>query len=220
MPGIRVGGTRIAGVLFDCYGTLIDILTDEGDPATYRMLARWLLYQGVLIEPDTLRSVYEERVAGTLAKSREEHPDIRIEDVFAGICADYSIQKDTPLDSGIHAARAFRAASLRRLAPIPGSLRLLDAWSGVPFALVSNGQRVFSEPELAAAGLAGRFAVVLFSSDLGIQKPDPKIFRHALAGLGIEPGGALFIGDSYENDIAPARALGMQAIHIRDAWQL
>jgi putative hydrolase of the HAD superfamily len=214
-----VGGTRIAGVLFDCYGTLVDILTDEGDPATYRTLARWLLYQGVLIEPEALRSVYDERVKSALATSPLEHPDIRIEEVFAGICADYRSGDVLPW-LGIHAARTFRAASLRHLAPLRESLRLLDAWGDVPFALVSNGQRVFSEPELAATGLAGRFAVVLFSSDIGIQKPNPEIFRRALAGLGIEAGKALFVGDSHENDIVPAEALGMQALHIEDAWSL
>ena len=48
-------------------------------------------------------------------------------------------------------------------------------------------------------------------SRFGRTKPHPEIFRHALALLGVEPEEAAMIGDSYEDDIEGARALGMKA---------
>ncbi|WP_235855572.1 HAD family hydrolase [Methanofollis fontis] len=56
------------------------------------------------------------------------------------------------------------------------------------------------------------YVVVVFSSDLGYKKPEPRIFRHALSRLSVYPGSALFIGDSYRNDIG-GPALYRHAVH-------
>src|SRR5207245_5943751 len=44
------------------------------------------------------------------------------------------------------------------------------------------------------------------------RKPDPRIFRHALDGLGVESGDATFVGDSPSRDMAGARGVGMAHI--------
>lgn len=74
---------RVEGVLFDCYGTLIDILTDEHDIRTYRCLSRWLLYQGVRITPRNLRAGYLRRVQEAADRTGERYPEVRVEGVFA-----------------------------------------------------------------------------------------------------------------------------------------
>jgi putative hydrolase of the HAD superfamily len=52
-----------------------------------------------------------------------------------------------------------------------------------------------------------------FSDDVGVYKPDAAIFRHALAGLGVDdPARALHIGDLRRTDIAGAQAIGMTAV--------
>jgi HAD superfamily hydrolase (TIGR01549 family) len=50
-------------------------------------------------------------------------------------------------------------------------------------------------PVFAAAGLAGYVDSYVLSYEHGVQKPDPAIFRIALAELGVEPGAALMVGD-------------------------
>jgi len=54
--------------------------------------------------------------------------------------------------------------------------------------------------------------VAVGSKAHGRIKPDPSIFLAALAALGVEPAEAAMVGDSYEDDIEGARALGMHAI--------
>lgn len=54
-----------------------------------------------------------------------------------------------------------------------------------------------------------------FSHHLGTAKPDPVIYRHAAEGLGVAPAHVLFIDDR-EDNIAAARAAGMQAIRYTD----
>jgi putative hydrolase of the HAD superfamily len=75
--------------------------------------------------------------------------------------------------------------------------------------LVSNGQRDLEE-FVEHHGLAVDVAVG--SAAHGRQKPHPSIFEAALAALGARPGEAAMVGDSYEDDIEGAEALGMRAI--------
>jgi epoxide hydrolase-like predicted phosphatase len=56
------------------------------------------------------------------------------------------------------------------------------------------------------------FDLLVFSGEEGVKKPNPEIFRRALARLGAQPAEALFVDDMGEN-VAAARALGMHAIH-------
>lgn len=62
-------------------------------------------------------------------------------------------------------------------------------------------------------GVLGLFDAVAFSDEVGVYKPNARIFRHALAGMGgVEPGAAAHVGDLRRTDIAGARALGMTAV--------
>lgn len=84
----------------------------------------------------------------------------------------------------------------------------------VQFGLVSNFtpnlDRILEE-----TGLAGVLDTVVCSARVGLRKPDPAIFRLALANLGVEPAEAVMIGDSLVSDIMPARSLGLTTIWIR-----
>lgn len=79
---------------------------------------------------------------------------------------------------------------------------------GVKIGLISNGSRDLDE-FVAHHGLDAD--CVVGSRAFGRTKPHPDIFRHALALLKVEPREAAMVGDSYEDDIEGARALGMTA---------
>lgn len=212
-------GPRVAGVLFDCYGTLIDILTDERDIRTYRCLSQWLLYQGVRIVPEDLQDLYADRVREAADRTGERYPEVRVEEIFASICAEHSVWEVDTERLGVETTRAFRAASLRRLGVIEKTRRLLDLFCTQKTGVVSNGQRVFSEQEMRMLGLYDRLDFVIFSSDLGYQKPDPRIYAAALDRMGLPAPDVLFIGDSFRNDVDAPRAIGMQALHVEEAWR-
>jgi len=210
---------EVAGVLFDCYGTLIDVLTDEHDIRTYRCLSRWLLYQGVEIAPESLRECYLRRVQEAANRTGERYPEVRVEEVFAGICAEHGMCEVDFGRLGAEAARTFRAASLRRLGVIGKSRRLLNLFGTKRLGVVSNGQRVFSEREMRVLNLYDLFEFVIFSSDLGYQKPDLRVYAAALYRIGHRTPDVLFIGDIYEDDVFAPRRLGMQALHVEEAWR-
>jgi putative hydrolase of the HAD superfamily len=89
-------------------------------------------------------------------------------------------------------------------------LPALEALRGhrLGIGLVSNGSRDLDE-FVSHHGLVVDCAVG--SRAFGRTKPHPEIFRHALALLEVEPAEAAMVGDSYEDDIEGARALGMTA---------
>jgi putative hydrolase of the HAD superfamily len=89
---------------------------------------------------------------------------------------------------------------------------------GIKIGLVSNGSRDLDE---FVTHHALDVDCAIGSRAFGRTKPHPEIFRHALALLGVEPEEAAMIGDSYEDDIEGARALGMTAFLLdRDGLRL
>jgi putative hydrolase of the HAD superfamily len=150
----------------------------------------------------------------------EAFPEVKVEDVWSRICERHAIWEINADLIGKETSRAFRAATLQRIQAIPQSVRLLQELSDYPKAIVSNGQRVFSELELRYFGLYDRFEHVIFSSDFGHKKPDPRIFLQAAAKLDLNPEELLAVGDNFDNDIVPAARIGMKTLHIEEAWRL
>ncbi|HEX2203544.1 MAG TPA: HAD-IA family hydrolase [Longimicrobium sp.] len=80
---------------------------------------------------------------------------------------------------------------------------------GYRLGVVSNADgRV--EALLVELGLRPHFEVVVDSGDVGVEKPDPRIFRLALERMGVEPHEAAYVGDVYEIDVVGARAAGLR----------
>lgn len=71
---------------------------------------------------------------------------------------------------------------------------------------------------LSAWGVRDFFDVVISSAEEGIDKSDPEIFRRALHRAGCSAEQAVMAGDRLDNDIAPAKALGMKTIWVRQGF--
>ena len=113
------------------------------------------------------------------------------------------------------------AARLR----FPGESHRLWRWvlPGVPEALaslrelglrlvvVSNSDGSI-ERGLAEVGLRPYFSAVVDSAQVGFEKPDPRIFEHAIRHSGVSGRRALHVGDLYDADVAGARAAGVHAV--------
>ncbi|MCC6267408.1 MAG: HAD family hydrolase [Dehalococcoidia bacterium] len=86
--------------------------------------------------------------------------------------------------------------------------------SGLKIGAVTNNPKPahILAAQVQHLGLPDVFDVIVSSWELGWRKPHPIPFRTALRALGVEPHETAHVGDSYENDIAPALALGMTAV--------
>jgi len=97
----------------------------------------------------------------------------------------------------------------------PDALRCLSVLkgSGLKLGLVSNGSRSRVEKELARFGLGRFFETVLFGEKKEELKPSPVLIRRALGAMGVEPQDAVYVGDS-PADIQAARNAGVPSIAI------
>src|SRR5207247_7012323 len=73
--------------------------------------------------------------------------------------------------------------------------------------------------DIDALGIAKHLDESLFSSEVGVRKPDPRIFRVMLERLDVEPAEAVFVGDRVLDDIGGAKGVGMQAVLTREFRQ-
>ncbi len=97
-------------------------------------------------------------------------------------------------------------AYLRRLRPRYRTALLSNAWDTLRSAL---------RHELH---IEDAFDEVIISAEVGLAKPDPRIYHLALMRLGVAPNQAVFVDDFVENVVA-AQAVGMHAVHFRDPSQ-
>ncbi|HYB54351.1 MAG TPA: HAD family hydrolase [Thermoanaerobaculia bacterium] len=67
---------------------------------------------------------------------------------------------------------------------------------------------------LKEAGLSALFELVIDSSEVGVEKPDPRIFLAATERLGLAPASCAYVGDIYEIDVVGARRAGLEALLI------
>jgi putative hydrolase of the HAD superfamily len=92
------------------------------------------------------------------------------------------------------------------------ALSCLAALAAHPLGVVSNGQSEQQRAKLARLGIADRFRHVTISQDCGVAKPDARIFARACAECGVDPRGAVYVGDRYEVDAEGARRAGLVGI--------
>ena len=85
---------------------------------------------------------------------------------------------------------------------------------GYHLGIIAN-QVAGTAQRLDAWGLLKYFDVVAASAELGVAKPDKLIFEKALEMAGCQPHNAVMVGDRLDNDIFPAKALGMRTVWMR-----
>jgi putative hydrolase of the HAD superfamily len=91
--------------------------------------------------------------------------------------------------------------------PMLGELRA----GGVAVGIISDwGSNL--ESILASLGIERYLDFTLASGATGLAKPDPALFRLAATRVGVDPGDALMVGDSYRADVLGARAAGMDGL--------
>lgn len=211
--------------VFDLYGTLIDILTDESGEEFWRAAAELYSCAGAEYSPEELREKYllycreeEEKLA---LSNGCGYPEIRLENVFLRLLDGAAIPPEARNGWVRAFAKCFRTLSRKRLAVYPGTLPTLHELRrrGKRLFLLSNAQRVFTEDELALTGLDGVFDAVLISSDCGMKKPWPGFMRLLLERCGLDPARTVMVGNDVCSDMAVASECGVDGVLLNTAHE-
>ena len=200
---------RHRAVIFDLYGTLADDLRNpRRQELKYR---RWKSKAAAILRVpvDDFTRVWSETVpgqsVGEIAGGRAP---------YELICG--ALEVDVGEDQLEHAAQVGLEYVRSALKPRDGSIetlgRLRDA--GVRTGLISNCLGDTSEL-WSSTPFASLLDTSILSYDVGLVKPDHRIYALACSRIEVEPGNCLYVGDGGSNELTGATNAGMDAVLIR-----
>lgn len=205
-------------LIFDFYGTLVDIHTDTDIPEVWEKTAIYFGFYGAAYTAEELRTAYEEITEAqniAAGQSYECFPELQIEKVFAELFERKGITERAE-ELGKNAAQFFRILSIEYIRPYPGVKEALVQLrkDGHRLWLLSNAQRVFTAYEICLLGLADYFDGIYISSDYGCRKPDVRFFDALIGEKELRAENCLMIGNDLSTDIRGAQAAGLRTFYI------
>lgn len=195
--------------VFDLYGTLIDIWTDESRPELWEGVAS-LLGDG----EECAEAVRAEYMALCREAKLGDWHEINLLSVFETMLARRGVSTSVAPDL----AYEFRRMSMVYIRPFRGVKTMLRELRRVgKVYLLSNAQSCFTIEELKECGLYDLFDDIIISSDVGRKKPYGEIFDIAFERFGITPENSIYVGNDMRDDILGASSKGMRTLYIETA---
>lgn len=206
--------------IFDLYGTLINIHTNQKWPCFWKKMAEYYNCFGTSYSGESLHQAYERICLEKDALLRKElgtdYPEIEIGQVFLDLL-DGNREGIHDTDQWVlDTARFFRILSRFRYGLYPGTLPALTELKkrGRGIYLLSNAQRLFTEPEMKVKGIWDIFDGIFISSDRRIKKPDPVFMEDLLSEYCLCPEESVMIGNEYGSDMRIAKSCGTDGIFL------
>lgn len=200
---------RITAILFDVGDTLHDL-------TSYTRIARKisiekLVDQGVPIADVSKSQRLFEEIIRRHTKPHADRFFLEV-DFFKKLFAEMDVKVDVRL---LNFALVIYRDILRSLiTPSAVVISTLSALKGKGYklGLVTDGSLDSTYEILLRLGITEFFDVIVVSEDVGVEKPDPKIFQEALIRLNARPSETMIVGDSLERDIKGGKQLGIVTV--------
>lgn len=208
--------------LFDLYGTLIDINTDEWQKELWQKLSILYRYKGANYTPKEIAADYGKYVAEEKALVHKRHPeftqiDIKIENVFNKLFNQKGVKATKEEIAEI--CTAFRCFSTVYIKLYDGVIDLLETLKskGKGVFLLSNAQRGFTENELNMFDLKKYFDGIVISSDEECSKPDKHYYDILIERYNLNRNETIMVGNDYISDIKGAKEAGLKSLYIHQS---
>lgn len=204
--------------IFDLYGTLVDINTNESKPYLWKKVTELYAYYGAIYTPAEFKKAYlrlcDKHTQELRAKNGADYPEIQLEYVFM----DLFIEKgaEVSMETVRVIGQAFRAISTKFICLYNGVIDLLDSIhaAGKKAYLLSNAQEMFTKHEMIALGIFDKFDGIVFSSDEGLCKPEERFFRVIIDRYNLDVKKSIMIGNDASTDIRGANSVGLDSLYI------
>ncbi|MCT4545137.1 MAG: HAD family hydrolase [Vallitalea sp.] len=200
-------------IVFNLYGTLIDIKTNEEKDEIWEKFAIYFGYNGAHYEKDELKERYS-KIVNKLIKNNDKYecPDYEIEDVFFKLYKDKGVK---PKKKAKQTAKTFRLLSTEYIKLYDGVIETLEKLveQNKKIYLLSNAQKAFANAEIKYLKIKKYFNDTCISSNIGIRKPDIKFYEYFLEKYQLEPKETLFIGNDYI-DLKGANDMGIDSLYL------
>ena len=212
------GGTDVyKNYIFDVYGTLVDIHTNEYEDAAWGKLAQTLSFYDVNYTPQELKETYfsscELQIRQGLANFK--HPEVDVVEVFRHIFENKNKKASKSLAT--HLAQEFRAATTEYLRVFDGVFDTLTKLkrAGKKLYVLSNAQKCYTRQELTKLGLRGYFKGIVYSSDYKCAKPDATLFNILIDKYKLDKKECVYIGNDPLTDVDGARNAKIDCLWIK-----
>jgi len=204
-------------LIFDLYGTLVDIHTEEKE-YVWDHTAIFFGFYGAHYTGPELEGEFRSAMAAREAKAGQSYecfPDIPFEQVMGELFRKKGVTENADA-LGVQAAQLFRILSIEYIRLYP---KVLDALvqlraKGFRLWLLSNAQQVFTAYELRHLGLGEQLDGIYLSSDYGCRKPDLRFYQALLDEQKLDVSKCLMIGNDRQTDIAGAKLAGMATLYM------
>ena len=208
---------RYTDLIFDLYGTLVDIHTEEDD-RVWEKTAFYFGFYGAHYTGPELKAAFRKELSKREAKEGQSYecfPDIPFEQVMEVLFRQKGISGNVEALSK-NAAQLFRISSLDYVNLYPGVPEALKQLrqAGYRLWLLSNAQRVFTEYELRHLGLGEQLDGIYISSDYRCRKPDVRFFNALIEEQKLDRSKCLMIGNDLLTDIGGAKAAGLATFYM------
>lgn len=211
--------------IFDLYGTLVDIHTEENKAAVWKKTAVYFSAQGAAYDGKKLKERYHALVKAEEArlyrKLKRTCPELTAQEVEINLDRVFdALYKEKGRNPGKQQRKdsmlAFRAITMEKLKLFPGAKELLGGLKaeGKKVYLLSNAQASFTLPEMQALGITGYFDDIFFSSDLGVKKPSGKFYEALFEKHNLKKQESVMIGNDRFADVQGALDFGIDAVYI------
>lgn len=211
---------KYTDLIFDLYGTLLDIHTEE-DALVWEKTALYFGFYGAHYTGRALKKAFRAAMAAREARAGQSYecfPDIPFEQVMAELFRAKGVENNAEA-LGVNAAQLFRICSIEYIKLYPDVLEALKQLRerGFRLWLLSNAQQIFTAYELVHLGLGQQLDGIYLSSDYGCRKPDVRFYRALIEERGLDPEKCLMIGNDRHTDIAGAKATGLATLYMNTA---
>lgn len=227
LEGKKIMSKEYQNYIFDLYGTLVDIHTNEDKATLWKNLACIFSMTGAVYEGAELKKAYKQAVKEELCTllprmqkklSDEsltgEEVEILLENVFYKLLEAKKVKADQERIS--QTGIIFRSLSISYIRLYEGVQELLSRLkkAGKKVYLLSNAQRVFTEPEMRMLGIYDQFDGVLYSSDAGVKKPSFHFYEQLFQKYGLKKEESVMIGNEYQADILGSEKYGIDSMYV------
>lgn len=193
--------------IFDVYGTLVDIHTNEYEDATWAKMAETLSFYGVEYTSQELKEAYFSSCEWQmrLGAKQYKHPEVDVVEVFRHIFENKGKKASKSLAT--HLAQEFRAFSTDYIRVFDGVVETLAKLkkAGKKLYILSNSQTCYTKPELNRLGLRKYFNGTIYSSDYKCAKPDPALYKALIDKYKLDRKECICIGNDSVVDVDGAR---------------
>jgi putative hydrolase of the HAD superfamily len=114
---------------------------------------------------------------------------------------------------------AYHNAKFNGIKPFPDVIPALKRLSKINIikGVISSGLEIKQAEKILRLGIYDFFvpSAIFFSDQIGISKPNPKLYLRACEEIGVNPNEAIYVGDNHVLDIDPANSIGMTTILIK-----